>query len=285
MPSLCINVVTRGRPERVLDTIRRTLPLIREASTRLVISVDEDDESTGAALLELLFDERIIIDTRPREDALGAKWDRCLEYDADVFLPQADYTPYVTPGFDTKILEAAALFPDGIGVVYTNMANASFPRSQAPTRGLVEKLGFMYPPHFPFWFVDHWLHDIARLIDRISFADVDVDAGPAKLPTQEMRDVGWWATFFDSQRLVRRRAARAIIDSPDFQEPEWRKEVLRRHYPLIEFQSQSINDQVRAMQWPAAMPGGARYDRLKAKATEMMLTEWPEMERELVAYG
>lgn len=278
---LVINLVTRGRPERVIDTVTRTLSLIVNPATRIIVSIDDDDQPTQEAMCFLPKDERIIVDSRPREDALGAKWDRCLDYDGDVYLPQADYTPYITPAFDKKILDAAALFPDGIGVVYTHMANWSFPRSQAATRGLVEKLGYMYPSYFPYWFVDHWLHDIALMIDRISFADVDVDAGPTKLPTQEMREVKWWATFFDSQRLVRRRAARAIIDSADFQEPEWRKELLRRHHPLIEYRSQGINDSVRAQQWPATLPGGPRYDRLKAQAIRMMEAEWPEMEQEL----
>jgi hypothetical protein len=173
------------------------------------------------------------------------------------------------------------LFPDGIGCVYTNMANASFARSQAPTRKLVEKLGYMYPPYFPYWFVDHWLDDIVKLIDRISFADVDVDSGPAKLPTQEMRDVQFWATFFDSQRLVRRRHARAIIDDPEFLDPEWRKEILRRNHTLVEFKSQCINDMVRAANWPAAPSGGPRYVRMKKLAGEMMLAEWSAMEKEL----
>lgn len=279
---LTICLATRARPERLLDTVTRTVGMMGEANTQMVVSIDDDDQPSQDIRSQIEgIDDRVIVDSRPREDALGAKWDRGIEYGGDVFLPQADYTPYITPGFDSKVLEAANLFPDGIGVVYTNMANASFPRSQGATRGLVDKLGFMYPPYFPYWFVDHWLHDIALLIDRISFADVDVDAGPAKLPTQEMRDVQWWATFFDSQRLVRRRQARAIIDSPDFLEPEWRKELLRQHYPLIEFRSQNINDSVRSMQWPATLPGGPRYDRLKAKATEMFLAEYPAMEREL----
>lgn len=281
---LTICLATRARPERLIDTITRTVALMGEANTQMVVCIDDDDEATQAARAQIEgIDDRVIVDSRPREDALGMKWDRGIAYGGDCFLPQADYTPYVTPGFDSKILEAASIFPDGIGCTYTNMANASFARSQAPTRKLVEMLGYMYGlPYFPYWFVDHWLDDIVRLIDRISFADVDVDAG-VKLPTQEMRDVAWWATFFDSQRLVRRRHARAIIDSPEFQEPEWRKELLRRHYPLIEYRSQNINDSVRAMQWPATLPGGARYDRLKAMAAAAMAAEWPELEKEIAA--
>ncbi len=282
---LTITVATRGRPDRLLNTVERTLRVMAEPNTQMVIAIDEDDEATQDIANKLEMDPRIIVDSRPREDAIGHKWDRGIQYGGDVFFPQADYTAYITPAFDTKILEAASLFPDGIGVTYTRMANASFPRSQGATRALVDLLGFMYPPYFPYWFVDHWLHDIAQLIDRISFADVDVDPGPAKLPTQEMREVPWWATFFDSQRLVRRAQARAIIDSPVFKEPKWRKELLRHHYPLIEFRSQCINDTVRSMRWPAALPGGPRYDRLRARAAEMMRAEWPAMEREMRAHG
>jgi hypothetical protein len=290
---LTINLVTRGRPERLLNTVERTLPLLGEASTQFVISVDDDDTETLKALDSKLkpngpgppwiwFDDpRVFVDIRQREDALGAKWDRALAYPADVYYPMADYTAYVTPAFDTKILEAASLFPDGIGVVYSRMCNFSFPRSQGATHGLVQKLGYMYPPYFPYWFVDHWLDDIAKMIDRISFADIETETGH-KPGTQEQREVGFWATFFDSQRLVRRRAARAIIDSPDFLEPEWRKEILRRHHPLIEYRSQWINDQCRNGVYPAVLPGGPRYDRLKEQAAQMMAAEYPALTEELM---
>jgi hypothetical protein len=85
---LTINLVTRGRPERLLDTVERTLPLLGEASTQLVISIDDDDQPTRAVADRLrALDGRIIIDSRPREDALGAKWDRGLDYRAGCYFP------------------------------------------------------------------------------------------------------------------------------------------------------------------------------------------------------
>src|ERR1700722_15932921 len=142
---LTINLATRGRPERVLETVQRTIPHLVEPHTCFVISIDDDDEATQVIRESLMLDRRIVIDSRQREDALGAKWNRALDYPSGVYLPMADYTPHQTPGFDARILEAAALFPDNIGVVYTHMANWSFPSGQAATHGLVKKLGFMYP--------------------------------------------------------------------------------------------------------------------------------------------
>lgn len=278
---LTINLATRGRPDRLIDTVTRTLPNLARDDTKFVISIDEDDEGTIAAIERLPSDGRVIPYVRPREDALGEKWNRALDFPADVYMPMADYTPYITPGFDQLMLDAAGLFPDGIGVVYTRMANLSFPITQGITHKLVAHLGFMYPPYFPYWFVDHWIDDIAKLIDRISFADVVAEIPANKIPTQEMREVHWWASFFDSMRLMRRRQARAIIDSDAFEEPEWRKEVLRRHHPLIEYRSQAINDHVRSWIEKAALPGGERYARVKAKAAEMMKAEWPLLAAEL----
>jgi len=191
-----------------------------------------------------------------------------------VYLCAGDDDPYITPGYDRKIIEAAALFPDGIGAVYGHLANASFPGAMALTRGLVDKLGHMFPPLFPYWFVDHWVDDIARMIGRVSFADIRTDQSRAGR-TQEMREPGWWATFFDAGHLMRRQIAQAIIQSEDFAEPQWRKEILLRHYPLIEYRSKWINDNVRAQSraltdYNAESNKDARYIRIRANAVNMV---------------
>lgn len=276
--SLTINLVTRGRAQRLLDTVRRMVPNMELSDTTLMISVDEDDQETIDHLPFLIKDERIKPCILPREDALGEKWNRALLTPASVYMPCGDYTPVVTPGFDRLIVEAAALFPDNIGTVYSPLANASFPAIWCVTHGLAEKMGWMVPPYFPYWFVDHWVDDIARMIDRVAFVDIRVDIGH-KPPTQEMREPWFWATIFDMFRLVRRKQARDIIDSPDFIEPPWRKAVLRKSYPLIEYRSQWINDVVRS--WPRdevdILAGGERYTRLRQKIVEMVTPFVPEL--------
>lgn len=288
--NLTINCITRGRPERLLDTVERVIPKLALDSTKFLISVDADDQKTIDILPRLPRDSRIIPIIASREDNIGDKWNRALQYPADVYMPLGDYISINKMGFDRLILEAN-VFPDNIGVIYSHMSNLSFPSIWCVTHGLVEKIGYMCPPYFPYWFVDHWVDDIGKLIDRISFADFQTEMYAEKPPTQEYREPEFWSLLFDSLRLERRQQARSIIDSPDFQEPEWRKEILRRHYPLLEYKSQWINDHVRAQfraQTQENRPTGYwpdddRYLRLKAKSETLLSINLPALEQDMAA--
>lgn len=284
--SVTINLATRGRPERLLVVVEKTAKMLTRDDTCYMISVDDDDQPTLDIVDKLsAVDSRVFVNIKPREDAIGDKWSRNLERPADVYTIQGDYRVPTKPGWDAMLNDAAALFPDGIGGVYSHMDNASFPAATALTHGLTTKLGYFYPSVYPFWFVDHHADDILRIIDRIAFIDMSFDTvGGRKPNTHEMREVPFWATFFDCQRLVRRRAAHAIINSADFQEPEWRKKILLSHHPLIEYRSQWINDSVRDMfanADPNMNTGGDRYRRVKEQASAIMRELWPELKAEM----
>jgi hypothetical protein len=263
-------LATRGRPTLLVPTIMQTLFNATLTETRLLIAADADDAATVAALGNLpALDGRLQVSVREREDTLWEKYNRALdEAPADVYLHMADYAPLATRGFDERVLEAAALFPDNIGVVYSGLANMSFPAAEGVTAGLAAKLGWIFPPYFPYWFGDHWIDDIARLIGRIAYADIAVDCS-RRPGTQEMREPAFWGSFYDAMALLRRRQARAITTSPEFQEPAWRKEILLRHHPLIEFRSQKINDIVRSMGMGGPAPD-ERYVRVKAAAISLL---------------
>jgi hypothetical protein len=279
---LAINLATRGRPKLLYDTVMRTASQIRNPDTVFMVSVDVDDQPTIDMVLPLdkaANGPRLLqIDIRPREDTIAAKWNRVIGAVplADVYMPMCDDGPIITPGFDNQILEAAAVFPDGIGVVYNRMENMSFPGIQAVTRRLVELMDDeIYVPLFPYWFVDHWLDDVAKLIDRIAYCTSDHDADTNRPGTMEMREPGWWGTFFDACHLRRRAIASRIIDAMD--EPPWRKELLRRNYPIIEQRSKLINDCVRANKelaaYAAQHPPDERYNRVRAAAVAMLRDE------------
>ncbi len=281
--SLTITLATRGRPDRLKATLAGTLPMLVRDDTRVIVAIDDDDDDTLEALPDLPIDVRVIPDIRPREDALSEKWNRgYLYYPADLYGIMADYGRWITPALDQKLIDAARLFPDGIGVVYTQMANMSFPSSQAVTHKLAEKLGWMYPPGFPYWFADHWIADIATMIDRISDAEVQ-QSYEQKPTTQEYREPAFWATFYDCQRLVRRQQATDIIQSDDFLEPQWRKQMLVNAFPRHEFRSQWINDQVRRMAPVEASTGGDRYTRLRIAAQQQMRRLWPALKDDMMA--
>ena len=276
MAKLVISLATRGRPQQLLDTIRRSVANWTHPETMMCVQIDPDDAATVAIIKDIRAIHPCITvgSSTHRLDTIAAKWNAAHRHKADLYLVAADDDPYITPGYDTKLLEAASRFPDGIGMVYGHMANASFSGVVAPTRGFVDRLGHIFPEYFPYWFVDHWTDDIARMIGRISFADVRTDQSKAG-KTQELREPAWWATWFDAAYLIRREIADIIIFDRDFQEPQWRKDVLLAGRPLIESRSRWINDNVRANArqlegWSGNQAQDDRYKRIKAKAIEMI---------------
>lgn len=271
---LVVSLATRARPQQLLDTVRRSVANLVLPDTVMMVQLDADDQPSIDAHVGSI-DRRVCVNVLPREDTIAAKWNRATVEKADLYLVAADDDPYITPGYDARLLEAAARFPDGIGMVYGHMANASFSGVVAPTAKLVEKMGGkIFPEYFPYWFCDHWTDDIARIIGRISFADVRTDQRSAG-KTQEMREPGWWATWFDAAYLLRRRQAHAIIEGADFDEPPHVKRRLLTHHPLIEFRSRWVNENVRAndrqyASWSGLSNADARYQRVRQAAVDML---------------
>ena len=207
---LVINCVTRGRPSILSkpSTIRcGTSWSLKPA----LVSIDDDDidtrrQSKFSPAIIASFLSSALVKTRWAKSGTVRCFTRPM-----CICPLGDYTHIVTPAFDRKILEAASLFPDNIGVVYSHMGNAFFPSIWCVTHGLAQKMGWMCPPYFPYWFVDHWVDDIARLIGRVSFGDFQI--GLREKPgTQEFRELAFWCTLYDVLRLsVGRRHAPSSI--------------------------------------------------------------------------
>ena len=285
---LVISLATRGRPQQLLETIRRSIKNLRDPNTLLMVQIDEDDSSTveafNAAISDGSFDDRVAGDicasVAPREDTIAAKWNRARAIPADLYLIAADDDPYITPGYDAKLLEAAARFPDGIGMVYGHMANLSFSGVLAPTAKFAEKLGHIVPQHFPYWFCDHWIDDICRHIGRVSFADVRTDQSAAG-KTQELREPGWWGTWFDAAYLMRRKIVHDIIRSEDFHAPaEW-KDMILTLPPAVagaridNWSRYCVNEGLRQNnhryeEHSALAAKDERYQRVKQKAIDMI---------------
>lgn len=282
MKLTCV-LATRNRPQMLLDTIKETLRHVVLDDTRILVAADADDHGTVAALHALANESRVVASVRDREDDLGSKFNRALEEaPADVYSHMVDYAPFTTPGFDRNLIEVAAKIPDNIGVINCRMPTLCFTASQGITHGLAAKLGYIYPPYFPYWFIDHWLDDIARLTGRLFYVDNAMDCS-RRPGTQELREPGWWATFFDVMAPLRRRQAEAIIRSDDFMVSGWRKELLFAAFPMHEHRSKWINDQVRQQDANmvtgiGAGPKDERYGRVKARAVEMLKVMIAEME-------
>ncbi len=280
---LTMALASRGRPDLLLRTVTRTAENMVLPDTTFMVCLDSDDATATPELVDKLHavDKRVLVSVRAREDSRGEKYDRALkEAPADIYLPTCDYSALITKGFDKMIVEAAQTFPDGYGMVYTQMANMSFPAYQAMTAKLVDKLGYIYPYYFPFWFIDHWMDDIGRMIGRIAYADIECAPEPVnngQHKTIGLRDLEFWSTLYDVAQVERKREALAIIDAPDFDDPPWRKENLKRNFPLAHHRSWCINEGVRANRAHIEKTRGGvesqpdeRYQRIKARADALM---------------
>ena len=277
-------IPTRGRPQRLIETIGQTERNIGRKDTRILVCVDDDDEDTLDALdrgIVSIAHERIIVSIRPREDSRGEKYDRALtEAPADLYLLGVDTVPILTPGYDQILLDSARLFPDGIGCVYGPMANFSFPTLQAITARMADLIGYLYSHEYPFWFIDHELDDICRITGRFTFVDVAMPRNSAS-QTIRMRDLAWWCDYFDAMTIERRKVAMRIIDA--CVDLEWRKALLRTQHPVTEHRSFSINQYVRLnapkieqVRGDAAAPDPG-YLRLKAAAEARLVRLLPEL--------
>lgn len=281
---LTINIATRGRPEIVADTVRRMAPHMALPNTTLLVSIDDDDTPSVNDASRLLVDDRVMVAVAPREDSRGAKYDRALKLaPADVYLLAVDFAPVVTTGFDAMILEAAAQLPDGIGCVGSVHPNGCLQAYQAPTAKMAERLGYLYSHEFPFWFIDHELDDYARMIGRYPLVPIELDASRRAAKTIGLRDVAFWATYYDAGTFRRRQKAEDILQV--MTEPEWRKSFARNQWPRIEAMSRAVNDSVRANAASLeASRGGLesapdeRYRRIKLKAEATLLDMLAELE-------
>lgn len=287
MRSLTIVLATRKRPHLLVPTIRRTLKNVRSPNTRMVVMVDDDDEDTVLVRPQI---EKMgaVMCVRPRPKSFGEKFNiGTQEIPADVYMMHVDYAPYITEGFDQKILDAASIYPDGYAVIYNWWANPAFPSLNAVTHNLAEKMGGMYPGYFPYWWIDHHLDDVARMIDRVVFADVKADCSerkerPDKPWTTDKRETWFWALLFDAMALERRELAKSIIESSDFDETPARKRALINNFPWIAHHSLIVNSAARS-QTGADIPYDDWYRDVKAagvKKLKSLLTaeQWKEVE-------
>jgi hypothetical protein len=269
---LLISLSTRNRPQKLLETIRISMANWTHPNTTLTIHADADDYATLGMVTDTKLDPRIKVNVQKREDTIAAKWNRSMSEPADVYAIAADDDPVITPGYDTKILEAAKLFPDGIGMVYGHMSNVSFSSIMCPTRRWVEVLGYIVPEYFPYWFCDHWIDDIGRMTNRIVHADIRSDQR-AVGTTQEMREPAWWGTWFDAAKLIRRADADKLIAALD--ETEMTKARLRTLYMRVEHYSKWVNDNVRqnSRGWELTLTQSSndeRYRRVRDAAVALM---------------
>lgn len=267
-PAACkvvVCVASRGRPTLVWDTVQITLAASTRPDTMVSVALDRDDETIDIPHWAA-DDLRVRLSILPREDSLGEKYNRCaLKCPGDLYVIATDDAAIATPGWDDRLAAAAASLPGGIGVVYFGKMTieSALPAMYAVTARFAELVGYLQPTHFPTWWHDTWTDEIARMTGTIVRADVEAfypDKHEAAR-SRGVRDVLFWARFFEETRRLRVAAARTILMDPALRG--------RRLEPVPSYNTLLL-DPERARQVEASAgfdaPDDVRYQRIKAAA-------------------
>jgi hypothetical protein len=272
--SLCI--AARGHPALLRQAVSLAWLTLRDPDTRIVIAVDDDDPDNIEVVraLERHCVPKVIVSVGPREDTLGAKYNRAQQaHRADLYVVGCDDTGMATVGWDTALDAAWRRRPDGIALVYFGGLPNVFQAGQGASDRLVELMGEFIPSLFPTWWHDRWLDEIGRMAGCIEHADgIRIrPLGPVGR-TRGLREVTWWAGIFDITRQQRRETAERILAAREL-DPEHRAELIAATpYHCLGFYAacQHFRDQARTGEWEAGMgydaPADERYLRAKAAA-------------------
>lgn len=210
--SICLSLPTRGRPESLQRAIKGWARNCVVHNTLLHISYDEDD----LTLQELAYPEgvcQIKKSFAPREDSLGAKYNRALSF----IHPPKIYDIYTTgyddafleKGWDLEIAVAATKLPNSIGIITAGQPCTAdtVPACYALTRETIAVLGWLAPPFFSTWWHDTWMKELMDLTSLHVHADVAMNHMAGRGKTQGLRDLAFWAELFDAYRGMRQRQA------------------------------------------------------------------------------
>jgi hypothetical protein len=226
--------------------------------------------------------ERVIFSIAPREDSLGEKYNRIQSKAAtlsptDLYVLWADDMTMPDKGWDARLAEAAEKLPDQCGIVLFGNIPGVLQPGIAMTQKFIDAQGFFNVPYFPYWWGETWPMEIATMSGRYVHADVHVEMlTEMKGKSRGVREITFWAEFFDRLRPSRIEVAKKIIASGS--EPLLRKRELLSAIPSVaqswEHSNSVLRDPVRAAElerhYSFDAPADERYMRLKAKAEKMM---------------
>lgn len=270
-------IPSRGRHKLVGDCVRQLLATAKLEDTRIVVGLD-DDEAVAADTQFPGDGERAIYSIEPREDSLGAKYNRCaVASPADIYVLWSDDQTITSPGWDQVLVETAKQFTDGIGVLYFGKVPGILQPGMAVTQGFIDQVGYFAPPYFPYWWHDTTIDEIGRLSGRIVNCDITVKMlADLKGASRGVRDIAWWANFFDATRPERIAAADRIIDSGNDQ-PYRRTQLRQQRAGMIRLLREresgnrdAVTARDREKYFAFDAPADERYARVKATAQRML---------------
>ena len=255
--SVALCIPTRGRAESLTKVVANADAGVAQIGTKIIIGYDADDDEQPKWP-----STRVIETVADREDSVGAKYNRMFRaHAADLYIQGADDLLHAA-GWDAKIAATGAKFKDGIGVVYLGKnlpMDGPLPSGGfAVTKRFLDLMGG-FPEFSPFWWYDTWTSEIAMMIGRIEWADVDAAlVGGNRGKTRGLRDAAFWQTLFAALRPKRAQIARNMINNMIVSSDE--RAALLKGIPGLCQKFERDHDNMRDPEIAVRMEGLLAYD-------------------------
>ena len=133
---------------------------------------------------------------------------------SEIYMVLCDDVCLGTPGWDDIVREASAKFPDGIFLASPHDPTTA-DTCTYPIFGWrwLETLQQFFCGHFPFWYDDRWVHEVGEMAGRFVWLPIFMNPIGGKGLTRRMRDVPFWARFFQLSLDERKASAKKLIDA------------------------------------------------------------------------
>ena len=231
---ICLIMATRGRPESLAQVFAAlNTATAQKEKVSLWLYVDKDDAVTRKAIDSgKLSDAGVSIHWHIGPQTAGlcetqhTLW-RNSGRTAETYMVIPDDLYFETRGWDNVIREASAQHPDGIFLAGPHDPMTS-DTCTYPIFGWrwLETLQHIFPGHFPYWYDDRWVHQIGLMAGRYIELPIVLLSLGGKGRTRRMRDLPFWARFFQLALDERKASAKKLIDAMNL-DPEKEEAALK----------------------------------------------------------
>lgn len=216
-------IPTRGRLLNAVSTISVAWRLRSgQHDVRFGVALDGGDD--GICCIDLARTTTILTEGLPvvtltseRPDALGVKWNIPIEHvvetvgEPDAALLMTDRMIPITPGWDDVVAKCLTKFPNRI----LWWKSPTDPGTVAPVvpRSWLEAMDWKPAvERFPYWFIDTHLMELDRLIFGGNSLMMPVHYAGERKATMELRDCGFWCSYYAALRPERIAQAKRIAE-------------------------------------------------------------------------
>lgn len=149
----------------------------------------------------------------PKNDAItiGAIWNSMASHkEADIYSCMIDDAFPISPHRDKEMARLAKQYDAFSWYEVSAPHNVGYPTC---TRAWLDKIGYIVPDHFPFWFSDTWFSEMAQFVTGNPVpVSTQMSLYSKQEATQNLRNLDFWWGFFKATRVIRLREAFAILD-------------------------------------------------------------------------